>query len=742
VTAVRAFVSEPRGWAPEPLHDVRASLARVMVVGAWLEAPELLAIARVARSSRITRDELRHPERSAAARAILAPFVDRLAAARDLEDAVARAIDADGDVLDAASPGLKSIRAELRDSENRLIRLLERVLSGIPAEYRVPDISVTIRNGRYVIPVRREGRAAVGGIVHGSSATEATLFIEPPAAVEFGNRVRELEEDEHREIIRILKELTTRVHPYATELEAAVAALAELESLYARARFAMELDCAAVDFGAPREGFSIVRGRHPLLVVQGIHVVPFDLELVSGERTLLVSGPNTGGKTVLLKAVGLFTLMAQSGIPVTVAANTRLAVFDDVFADIGDEQSIEASLSTFSGHVQNLREVVERATADSLVLIDELGSGTDPAEGAALGGAILEALTERAALTVATTHLGSLKLLASELPPVVNASLQFDSERLGPTYELVKGRPGRSYGLSIARRLRLPEGILTRAEARLSTGERDMAALLEELEGRERKLRDREREAADILDDARARAARIGEREQRVHDRERELQRGGRVEARQYLLDARSAVEETIRKLRRARDEELDEVAHTARRGVEERAAAESAAIAALGDGAVTSAGGAGGPAAVGDWVVVDTLGGLRGKVVEARDGELVVTVGAMRITVPSSAARPAPREQQPDTPLALRGDVPEPTARSEIDVRGMRAADVEAAVMQAVDDAIRADLRALRIIHGKGAGVLRERVREMLQKEPRVAGFRMGAWNEGGAGVTVAELS
>lgn len=742
VTAVRAFVTEPRGWAPEPLHDIRGSLARVAVVGAWLEAPELVAIAQVARSSRVTRDELRHPERAAAARAMLASFVDRLAAVRDMEDAVSRAIDPDGNVLDAASPRLKAIRGELRDSENRLIRLLERVLSGIPDEYRVPDISVTIRNGRYVIPVRREGRTAVGGIVHGSSATEATLFIEPPAAVEFGNRMRELEEDERREIIRILEELTSRVRPYAAELETAVGALAELESLYARARFAIDLDCAPVDFGPPGEGFSIVRGRHPLLVAQGISVVAFDLELEPGERTLLVSGPNTGGKTVLLKAVGLFTLMAQSGIPVPVAPNTRLAVFDDVFADIGDEQSIEASLSTFSGHVHNLREIVERATANSLVLIDELGSGTDPAEGAALGGAILEALTERGALTLATTHLGSLKLLASELPPVVNASLQFDSERLGPTFELVKGRPGRSYGLSIARRLRLPEEILSRAEARLSAGERDLAALLEELEGRERALRERERETDEILDDARARAARLGEREQRVHGRERELQRGGRTEARQYLLDARAAVEETIRKLRSARDEELDEVARAARRGVEERVAAESAAIAGLNDDADAAAPGESGPVAAGDWVVVDTLGGVRGRVAETRDGELLVTVGAMRMTIPSSAARRAAPDRRPDVPLSLRGDIPEVAARSEIDVRGMRATEVEAAVMQAVDSAIRADLKALRIIHGKGTGVLRERVREMLQKEPRVASFRIGAWNEGGAGVTVAELS
>jgi DNA mismatch repair protein MutS2 len=743
VAAVRAFVTEPRGWSPEPVHDVRASLDRVEVAGAWLEATELLAVTTVARSSRITRDELRHPVRAAAARAILAPFVDRLTAARDLEDAVARALDPDGNVLDTASPALRSIRGELRDSENRLIRLLERVMAGIPAEHRVPDMSVTIRNGRYVIPVRREGRGSLGGIVHGWSGTEATLFVEPPAAVEFGNRVRELEEEERREIVRILSDLTARVRPYAAELRTALTALVELESLYARARFAIEFDCAAVDFGDPSEGFAILRGRHPMLLSQGTRVIPFDLELAPGERTLLVSGPNTGGKTVLLKAIGLFTLLAQSGIPVPLAQGSRLCVFDDVFADIGDEQSIEASLSTFSGHVQNLREVVENATPSSLVLIDELGSGTDPGEGAALGGAILETLTNRGALTVATTHLGSLKLLASEVSGVVNASLQFDSERLAPTYQLIKGRPGRSYGLSIARRLRLPDAVLSRAEARLSQGERDIALLLEELEARERALRERERETGDVLEDVRARAARLGEREKGVRERERELQRQGRQEARRYLLDARASVEEEIRKLRAVQEEGLEDAARAARRAVEERAAAESRQLGELeGEAAAPGARGGSERPGVGDWVEVDTLGGVRGRVVEARDEELIIAVGAMRTTVPAEGARVAAAEHRPVTTVPLRGDLPEAVAKAEIDVRGLRASDVETVVMQAVDSAIHADLKALRIIHGKGTGALRDRVREMLQKEPRVVSFRLGAWNEGGAGVTVAELA
>lgn len=743
VSAVHAFIGEGRGWSPEPVSDIRGSLERVGVAGTWLEPPELLAVTQIARSSRLTRDELRHPERSAAARAVLAPFVDRLAAARDLEDAVARAIDRDGNVVDAASPALRRIRGELRDSENRLIRLLERVLARVDPQYRVPDISITIRNGRYVIAIRREGRTAVGGIVHDASGTEATLFIEPPAAVEFGNRVREVEEEERREVVRILEELTDRVRPYAAELDAALVALVELESLYARARFAMEFDCAPVDFAAPADGFVIRRGRHPLLLAQGVAAVPFDLDMSSDERTLLVSGPNTGGKTVLLKAVGLFTVMAQSGVPVPVARGSRLAIFDDVFADIGDEQSIEASLSTFSGHLQNLREILERATPDSLVLIDELGSGTDPAEGAALAGAILEDLSARRVLTLASTHLGALKLLASDNPAIVNASLQFDSMQLAPTYELVKGRPGRSYGLSIARRLRLPEATLARAEERLSAGERELSVLLEELEKREAALRDRLREADAILDDARSRLSRVAEREHRVREREREIERAGRKEARRYLLDARADVEETIRELRHSREEEIEKSAHAARRRIEEAASREAAALQQLEAAHPTTDGvlPPGSRVAVGDWVFIDALGGARGRIVEAHGEELTVAVGAMRTTVPVGEARPAPSETRPDTPLSVRGDLPEPAVRQEVDVRGLRAAELESAVMEAVDNAVRADLRRLRIIHGKGTGALRERVREMLQKEPRVTSFRIGAWNEGGAGVTIAEL-
>jgi DNA mismatch repair protein MutS2 len=511
----------------------------------------------------------------------------------------------------------------------------------------------------------------------------------------------------------------------------------------------------------PLEGFTILHGRHPLLVAKDrASVVPFDLSMNGEERTLLVSGPNTGGKTVLLKAVALVSLMTQAGIPAPVRTGSRVAVFDRFFADIGDEQSIEASLSTFSAHVKNLTEIVREATGRSLVLVDELGSGTDPVEGAALGGAILETLTRRGTTTVASTHLGALKELAHEVAGVVNASLQFDAVALAPTFRLVKGVPGRSYGLSIARRLAMPEDTIRNAEGRIPKGERDVAALLEDLERRQEALGLREREVA-VRDDAvLARGERISEREKGVRDRERELERAARQDARRYLLDARQEIEQTIRSLKAAGAEQIEVAGIEARRATERRAAGEAEALARLDaeldaepDAASEESRAESGARAVdreprelrvGSVVAVATLGGKAGRVVEMRGGDAVVVVGAMKLTVPlGSLQRVSKKLIEPsETAVAYIGDQPESDAKHEVDVRGMRVGEVDDAVVQSLDAAVRADFHSLRIIHGKGTGALRDRVASLLRDDGRVRAFRLGVWNEGGTGVTVAELS
>jgi DNA mismatch repair protein MutS2 len=749
VGAVRSMLGGDLAWSPEPVPELAGPINRLRVVGSVWSGEELFAGAVLLRSARRTRDALRDERRPAVIRAVLGVLAGRLVAERSEEEAIERAVGEDGVVRDEASPTLRRIRRELRASHGELIRILEKVMGGLEAHHRAPDMSVTLREGRYVIPVRREGVRSVGGIVHGTSGTGGTMFVEPPAAIEYGNRIRELEAEEHEEVERILLELTDRLRPHREGLADSLDALAELDSLHARARYAVQYECSPAQLVAARDGFAINDGRHPLLLAKGADVVPFDLTMLPDERTLLVSGPNTGGKTVLLKALGLISMMSQAGIPAPVGLESRVPVFDDVLADIGDEQSIEASLSTFSAHLKNLSEILRQATGDSLVLIDELGSGTDPQEGAALGWAILETLTARGATTLASTHLGQLKELATQVAGVVNASLQFDAVRLAPTYRLIKGVPGRSYGISIARRLELPAEVVARAEERMPQGERDMAALIERLEKKEEELATREREANAILEDARARIATVARRETNVRERERTVEKQSRQEARKYVLEARAEIERTIKELKKrgadAADSAIEELGRDARRRAEELAARQANVLDRLDDEEKAVArrqsrapAGAAGAVTINDAVEVGTLGGKIGRVMDLRGKEAVVAVGSMKLTVPLATLRRT--ENQPaETAVSYIGDAPEVHVSTEINLLGLRVDEAESAVMQALDSAIRADLKSLRIIHGKGTGALRQLVDEMLRKDTRVREFHMGSWNEGGAGVTIA---
>jgi DNA mismatch repair protein MutS2 len=750
VAATRTAIQGDEPWTPGPLPDLTSPLQRLRVLGSLWTGPELIDGATMLRTSRRTQLALRDPKRPAIIRAVLAPLIDQLLSAQSIEDRIERTIQDDGTVRDDASPALRRIRNALRAAQGELVRILEREMGRLEPHHRVADASVTMRNGRYVIPVRRGGQVAAGGIVHDTSASGGTLYVEPPAAVEFGNRMRELESEEVEEVERILREITDELRPRRGEIIAALDALVELDSLYARARYGNTFSCAPATLVPARQGFEIHNGRHPLLLAQGATVIPFDLMMEPSERTLLVSGPNTGGKTVLLKALGLISALAQSGVPAPVGPESRIAVFDDAFADVGDEQSIEASLSTFSAHLKNLAEILRLATADSLVLIDELGSGTDPIEGAALGWAILEDLTARGTMTVSTTHLGTLKELAGQVPGVINASLQFDAVALAPTYRLIKGVPGRSYGISIARRLNLPASVVARAEERLPQHERDVAALIEQLERREEELKAREAETTLIQEDARRRVAEVSKRERNVRERERAAEKEARQDARRYLLDARAEIDRTIKELKSKGAGAIDDAGKEARRRAEELASKQSGELERLDREEAnvvrkTATAGKRKPAdemiSVGDAVEVTTLGGKVGRVVDVRGGDIVVTVGAMKLTVSRKAVVRTDQQPLADAPTTW-ADMPDVHVPTEIDLRGMRPDEAEGAVLSALDAAVSADLKSLRIIHGKGTGALRERVQEMLKKDTRVRQFRLGAWNEGGAGVTLAEFA
>jgi len=753
VQAMRAVLSSEGGWQPEPIPDVRQALARLRLAGATLEGTQLSGIATLLRSSRRTQSALRDPRRPAMATAYLLPFSARLINAQRDEDAIDRAIDGDGSVRDDASPTLRRLRRELMGAQGELVRLLERFMAQLEPNHQVTDMSVTVRNGRYVIPVKSHARAALGGIVHDTSGTGATVFIEPPAAVEFGNRIRELESEEQREVERILRELSDNVRPLQPAMLEAFAALVELDVLYARARYANEFGCEPAELGEPSDGLQVRFGRHPLLLAKNAPVVPFDLVLLPDERTLLISGPNTGGKTVLLKALGLFCAMLQSGIPAPVGAESRLPIVDDCFADVGDEQSLEANLSTFSAHLVHQREILRGATERSLVLIDELGSGTDPLEGAALGGAILEALTQRGTLTVATTHLGALKELAAEVPGVVNASLQFDAVLLAPTYRLLKGIPGRSYGLSIARRLDLPADVLDRAEQRVPQVERDVHKLLADLEARDDVVAQREVQLDRLVTDAELQTGALAARERTLKEKERELERESRKAARSHLLEARQTIEAVITELKARGAAEIDSAARVARRVVETQAQVQGRALERLLDEQRAKAteaarerrGGIDRAPEVGELVEATAFGNRVCTLIDVKNGLGTVAIGALKMSFPLATLRSTGKKPERAAVTVAISDPDEdmsaPMGAGEVDLRGMRVSEIDDFVSRAIDTAVRADLREIRIIHGKGTGALRERVTTMLRTEARVSSHRMGLWNEGGAGVTIAEL-
>lgn len=702
VTELAHLLRQGDPFRAEPVSDIGPHLDLVAVPGGVLDGAALVELLQALRAMRVVAGELGRIARAASGAAALLVQIPP----PDLERGLERALAPDGTLRDDASAGLKRARANVRDLRGRLVRALEDTLQRLSATERAPDAAVTLRNGRYVIPVRRDARARVSGILHGESASGATVFVEPAVAVELANELAGAEAEEARQTLIVLRELSEQVREHGAALGAGWSMCVAVDDLYARARFMVETAGEPPDLH-PAPGPLLVRGgRHPLLLVEGRPVVPFDLTLEPEQPILVISGPNAGGKTVLLKAVGLVAALAQAGIVPPVGSGTVLPVFTAFFADIGDHQSIAESLSTFTARVRALRDILLRADTGSLVLLDELGSGTDPTEGAALAGACVLELAELGAVALVTTHLGDLKELAARSPRIGNGALEFDGAALSPTFRLIQGTPGRSYGLVVARRQGLPERVLDRADAMVPAAHRSLDAALAEVETRARDLAE-QRLTLDTLE-ARLASEREGllelrggleERQAELDRRERELERGGREQARRFLLEARRRVDDALGLARAAVSEAT---AREARRLVEEGVQREAEALKQL-----------------------DEMARAKG----------------WRVT--GSAAGPEPAAPK----VARRREAPRPatteTAPSgfEVDLRGMTAEEAEAALARAIDRAVMDDLPHLRVIHGKGTGVLRARVHQAARQDPRVAAFRLGLATEGGTGVSVLEL-
>jgi DNA mismatch repair protein MutS2 len=623
------------------------------------------------------------------------------------------------------------MRAELRGAQARLQQRLDGLLRSPELSRALQEPIVTQRGGRYVVPVKSEMRSAVKGIIHDQSASGATVFIEPLEILEANNALRAAELAEKAEVQRILDELSRRVEKDADELDAVVGALARLDLAMAKALLADALDAErpALD---PDGHLDLVRARHPLLVTQSDEVVPIDVRLGSDFRALVVTGPNTGGKTVTLKTVGLLVLMAACGLQIPTQRGSRVPVVKRVFADIGDEQSIAQSLSTFSSHMRNVVATLAEAETGDLALLDELGAGTDPDEGAALAMAVLETLLARGVLVAATTHYPELKAFALSTPGVMNASVEFDPQTLRPTYRVHVGLPGASNAFAIASRLGLDRGVLDRAESHLSELHRSLERTLREAERQRTELAGTLDQARIAAEDAR-RATSDAEREAaKVRDDADRALRRARTEADELLLQARRALHQA----EQARDkaakrnlvDEAREALADAERTRESSRDEEPRPRATV-------------PVAVGSAVLVAGVSEPGTLLAVDDKGMAEVAAGPLRLRVPVSSLRgaPSPQESIRSTRPAITGSAP--SVPLQLDLRGARAEEALAELDRYLNDAAVAGIDRLRIVHGKGTGALRTAVREMLATHPLVREHTAAAQNEGGEGATIVRL-
>lgn len=705
------------------LKDIAPHLKKTAVEGQVLTAAELLDVASSLRVARTMHAFLR--KRSSTA-PLLAAAAAELFFDRVVEFNIAEAIDEAGYVRDGASKVLLTIRRDMAQLREQLRRRLAAILKDVAQKEMVQDDIITTRDGRLVIPVKAEFKHKVAGFIHSTSASGATVFIEPAETLDLNNTLRELQFAELREIDRILRDLSSQVAGIREGLEGSLDILAHLDLAFAKARFSIELIGSAPRIARGRI-LILNAARHPILLQTHPRdqVVPLTVELGADVRTMVITGPNAGGKSVALKTIGLCVLMTQAGIHIPASADSEVPVFEQVFVDMGDDQSIERDLSTFSSHLANLRMILGGSTDKSLILIDEIGAGTDPVEGDALAAAILLRLQERGSLTVATTHHSALKVFAHETPGVENASMEFDQEHLRPTYRFRPGIPGSSYALELAGRMELDRSVLAAAKERLGTQqtrlESFIASLQEELTTA--------RKAAEEVERERTMLARlIATYEQKLADVRneiRDLRRSAREEVQRILREAHSTVERAVQGIResaasrdsvkRAR-EEIDTLL-----SIHRESEPDAGEIPALQVGQQVRLKGT---APVGELIAIN-----------GTQATVLWESGTMRISLHDLEPAGA---QVAGSPVSFSL----PTARSELDLRGMTGDEAANRVQQFLDEAYVAGLHRVDIIHGKGTGALRKRIAGLLKDYPHVKSFRLGEWNEGGSGVTVVELA
>ena len=717
------------------IHDIRAGIKRAQS-GSSLSMPELLRIekllAMASKAKTYGREDSRPEPDSLSERfSLLSPLTP-------LRQLLEADILSEEEMADQASPGLAKVRRQLRTISDRIHTELNALL--LKHRTLLQDAVVTMRDGRYCLPVKAENKSQVSGIVHDQSGSGKAVFIEPMSVVKLNNEWRELEIQEQKEIELVLADLTEQTVAHAEEILTNYHVLTELDFIFAKARLSRDYKGTEPVYEGEGKIINIKKGRHPLL--DPAKVVPIDIRLGGDYDLLIITGPNTGGKTVSLKTVGLLTLMGQSGLHIPAAVNSRLCLFKEIYADIGDEQSIEQSLSTFSSHMTNIVKIMAEADEDSLVLFDELGAGTDPVEGAALAMAILSRLHSRGIYTCATTHYSELKVYALSTPGVENASCEFDVATLRPTYRLLIGIPGKSNAFAISRKLGLAEDIIAEAGGYIDTNQEAFEDVIADLDKKRGEMEQAERAVKRLHEEATALKAEAQKLQNNLDQQKARLLQEAREEARSILAQAKEAADQAIRDMHRRGEpvsREMEEARASLRLALEAAAGPEETRDPRR--VTVTEK-----KLRLGDLVHVHSLG-AKGTVASLPDakGRLTVQMGILRTEVQASDLELVPEDttlvegkKQRSSFSAYQKGL---TVSTEINLIGMTVDDALQALDKYLDDAWLAHISRVRIIHGRGTGALKKAVAGLLRRNKHVAGFAPAPFNEGGDGATVAEL-
>ncbi|WP_434133032.1 endonuclease MutS2 [Sporomusa sphaeroides] len=722
------------------IRDVRAGIKRA-ALGAILEPHELLAVASTLYAARRMKNFLAELPVEIP---LLAAMAGQITLLRNIETTIEATVTEQGTIRDDASGELLKIRREIRQSQSRVKERLDSILRSGEYQKYFQDALVTMRGDRYVIPIKQEFRNNFPGIVHDQSSSGATLFIEPMAIVNLNNDIKQLMSAEKNEIERILTVVTGQIANVADVIEDNLALLARLDFIFAKAK--LSIDMRAVQPVINEQGHvNLIQARHPLIAPE--NVVPIDVRLGRHFTTLLITGPNTGGKTVTLKTVGLFALMTQSGLFIPAAADSEMPVIGNIFADIGDEQSIEQSLSTFSGHMTNLVGILKKVAANDLVLIDEIGAGTDPSEGAALAMAILEHMHTIGAKTIATTHYSELKTFAYTRHGIENASVEFDIQTLRPTYRLLIGIPGSSNAFAISQRLGLSESIIGRAKELINKEHADFETVLQALEEQKKSYTLKLDEVNQMKQELTQAKAKALETERLLAEKKSVTLAKAQEEAAAVVRQARRSAEEIISELKAQFSEhsgrERQSAIETARRKLKSMSNEVNTLDLDEDEESEVSAD----MLHPGMNVYITTLK-QKGEVLAVSMADVTVQLGALKLTVPLTSCRllaeESPHKTKPKAANACKPAVMTrvATAARQIDLRGMTIEEAETTLDKYLDEAVLAGLHEVLIIHGKGTGALRKGVRSYLENHSHIVQIRIAELNEGGTGATVARLS